>query len=67
MYTVKSAKTGNVIVMCSRYEDAAAYLLSDSVDKDTYLIEELLPSEMEESIIRMAEEYEDGIGEGQPS
>ena len=64
MYVIKGPK-GTTYAMCSRYEDAVAYLGASKIDNKEYHIEEFTLSEMDEQIIRMAEEYEDGIGEGQ--
>lgn len=66
MYIIKGPK-GTTYAMCSRLEDAQAYLGASKLDNKEYRIEEMTLTDMDEQIIRMAEAYEDGIGEGQPS
>ena len=63
MYVVYNS-SNEVVVMCSRLEDANAYL-STNLDDTQYVIKEMPDKEMDEHIIRMAEMEEDGIGEGQ--
>lgn len=63
MYIVKNS-SGNVEMLCSRKEDALALVGASDIDKESYFIEEMSTAEMDAEIIRRAEEYEDGIGEG---
>jgi hypothetical protein len=42
MYIVKIKETGTVVAICSRFEDARAYLAGQDIDKVIYEIEEVI-------------------------
>lgn len=41
MYTVKNKTTGETVAICSRKEDAMAFLSAQKLDKKIYTIEEV--------------------------
>lgn len=41
MYIVKVRDSGTTVAICSRREDAFAYLLAQELDKTSYIIEEV--------------------------
>jgi hypothetical protein len=54
-----------VVFMCSRQEDAVAFLSSASVDKENYTLENLNLDEEDTITNKYFLELEDGAGEGQ--
>ena len=41
MYIVKNKATGETVAICSRKDDAMAYLSGQKIDKTIYIIEEV--------------------------
>jgi hypothetical protein len=58
MFVIRNSNN-EIVALCSRQEDADAFLSAAPVDKETYTIENL--AQDEESFLQL----EDGIGEGQ--
>lgn len=60
MYTVRRTSNNEIVAICSQLNDAEAWT-NTKLDGQTYYVED------SESESKMINEYEDGIGEGQPS
>lgn len=41
MYIIKDKDSGDTVAICSRKEDAMAFLAGQSVDKKSYILEEV--------------------------